>query len=365
MRRASSSRHAGDIWLGSGADASLTELLDRARAMRASDVHIAPGFPVYARIDGKLQALTDQPLTLSTARHLATAPLSERQRASLQDDLDVDLMCIDDQQQRYRVNIAHANGAVGAVIRLLPLAPMPLADLKLPPAVEIATQRGKGLVLITGSTSQGKTTTMASMIDAINRRDRRHIVTIEDPVEYVHPPGQSLVRQREVGRDTQSFATGLRAALRQDPDVLLIGELRDFETIEIALRAAASGMLVISTLHIVSIERMMDRLVAYAPPGRENLVRSMTSEVLHLVVHQELLPTLDGGKRVAAEVMVGTRAIRNLLRGGSETQLRSALMSGSAAGMVTMQASLDALVAEGAIAESLRDDVLKNYAAIN
>lgn len=365
MRRASSSRKAADIWLGSGGEASLSALLELARELKASDVHISPGSPVYARIEGKLQPLSDEILTLSSARHLATAPLSEKQRAALEDELDLDMMCIDDNQQRYRLNVAHSNGAVGAVIRLLPRAPIPLADLKLPPVVEAATLRGKGLVLITGSTSQGKTTTMASMVDAINQRDRRHIVTIEDPVEYVHPKGMSLVRQREVGRDTKSFATGLRAALRQDPDVLLVGELRDYETIEIALRAAASGMLVVSTLHIVAIERMMDRLVAYAPPGRENLVRSMLSEVLHLVVHQELLPTLDGGKRVAAEVMVGTRAVRNLLRSGSDTQLRSALMSGSGIGMVTMQASLDALVAEGAIADTLRDEVLRNYAAVS
>lgn len=362
MRRASSSRRAADIWLGSGGESSLSELLALARSLRATDVHIAPGAPVYARIEGKLEPISTETLTLSTANHLATAPLSEQQRIALREDLDVDLICIDDAQQRYRLNVAYANGAVGAVVRLLPRAPIPLAELQLPPAVAAVTERGKGLVLVTGSTSQGKTTTMASMVDVINRTRRRHIVTIEDPIEYVHPAGLSLVRQREVGRDTKSFASGLRAALRQDPDVLLIGELRDYDTIEIALRAAAAGMLVISTLHIASIERMMDRIVAYAPPGRETLVRTLTSEVLQLVVHQELLPTLDGGKRVAAEVIVGTRAVRNLLRSGSESQLRSAIMSGGHSGMVTMQASLDALVDEGNIDRNLRDEVLKNYA---
>ena len=364
MRRATGSRKIGDIWLGLGGEVSLTGLLTLARDLKATDVHILPGSPVYARVDGGLRPLTDEVLSASAARHLSFALLSEKQRASLDEVLDLDLMCIDDAQRRYRLNVSYANGAIGAVIRLLPHLPIPLEELRLPPVVEATTHRGKGLVLITGSTSQGKTTTMASMVDAINRHSRKHIVTIEDPIEYLHPKGQSLVRQREIGRDTHTFASGLRAALRQDPDVVLIGEMRDYETIEIALRAAASGVLVISTLHIVSSERLVDRLLSYAPPGRESLVRTMTSEVLHLVVHQELLPTVSGGKRIAAEVLVGTRAVRNLLKSGGDAQLRSTVMAGRDAGMVTMQASVDALLAEGEISPAVREDVLKNYAVM-
>ena len=365
MRRASGTRKAGEIWLGTGGEASLKSLLLMARDLAATDVHILAGSPVFARVDGALRALTDESLTASTARHLAFAMLSERQRSSLDETLDLDLMCVDDDQHRYRLNVGYANGVIGAVIRLLPQLPVPLEELHLPPIIEATTHRGKGLVLITGSTSQGKTTTMASMVDAINRHSRKHIVTIEDPIEYVHTPVKSLIRQREVGRDTLTFTSGLRAALRQDPDVVLIGEMRDYDTIEIALRAAASGMLVISTLHIVSVERLMDRLLSYAPPGREALVRTMTAEVLHLVVHQELLPTIDGKKRIAAEVLAGTRAVRNMLKSGSESQLRQAILSGRDTGMVTMQASVDALLEQGLISEAIRDGVLKNYAVLS
>src|SRR5439155_16117172 len=209
----------------------------------------------------------------------------------------------DARQQRYRVNVGYFNSAVGATIRLLPNKPMPLEALGLPPIVEQMTHRTKGLILITGSTSQGKTTTMASMIDAVNRHSRKHIITIEDPIEVLHTNQQSLVRQREVGRDTKTFASGLRAALRQDPDVVMIGEMRDAETIETALRAAEVGVLVLSTLHIVSIEKLVDRMLTYVAPGRENTLRTMMSEVLQCVIHQELLPTVDGGKRVACEIL--------------------------------------------------------------
>jgi twitching motility protein PilT len=223
------------------------------------------------------------------------------------------------------------------------------------------THRGKGLILITGSTSQGKTTTMASMVDAINRHSRKHIVTIEDPIEYLHSTGLSLVRQREVGRDTKTFSTGLRAALRQDPDVILIGEMRDYDTIETALRAAETGILVLSTMHIVSIEKLMDRLLAYVPHGRENMIRAMTAESLLGVVHQELLPTVDGGKRVAAEVLIATRAVKNQIRVGTDLQLRSSIQSGVSVGMTTMVSSLDALLQEGVITEGIYQNAMKNY----
>jgi twitching motility protein PilT len=202
---------------------------------------------------------------------------------------------------------------------------------------------------------------MASMVDAINRHSRKHIITIEDPIEYLHSAGKSLVRQREVGRDTKSFASGLRAALRQDPDVVLIGEMRDYDTIETALRAAETGILVLSTMHIVSIEKLMDRLLAYVPQGRENMIRAMASESLQCVVHQELLPTVDGGKRVAAEVLVATRAVKNQIRSGTDLQLRTSIQVGMTVGMQTMEQSLNELLDEGAITEGIHQNVLKNY----
>lgn len=351
------------LWLGSEVGNDISTILSEARALRATDVHIMPGAPVLFRVDGELQPFSDEVLSVSVARHLSCALLSESQVATLESRLDLDFMCVDTGQHRYRVNVGHFNGAVGATIRLLPRGPIPLAELRLPPIVEEMTTRGKGLILITGSTSQGKTTTMAGMVDAINEQSRRHIVTIEDPIEYMHTNKQSLVRQREVGRDTRSFADGLRAALRQDPDVLLIGEMRDYDTIETALRAAETGILVLSTMHIVGIEKLMDRLLAFVPPGRENMIRAMAAESLQCVIHQELLPTLDGGKRVAAEVLVATRAVRNQIRGGTDLQLRSSIQSGLAVGMQSMQSSLDNLLMEGVISEGIHQAVSKNYAS--
>lgn len=352
---------SGRLWVGADAVGDIHAILDEARAANATDVHIMAQSPVYFRVDGDLQPFSDEIITASMARHLACALLSEPQIASLDEHLDLDFMCVDPGQQRYRVNVGWFNGATGATIRLLPNRPLPIEDLKLPPIVEEMTHRGKGLILITGSTSQGKTTTMASMVDAINRHSRKHIVTIEDPIEYLHTNLRSLVRQREVGRDTKSFSSGLRAALRQDPDVLLIGEMRDYDTIETALRAAETGVLVLSTMHILSIEKLMDRLLAYVPPGRENMIRTMTAESLLAVIHQELLPTIDGGKRVAAEVLVGTRAVRNQIRGGTDLQLRTSLLSGRDVGMTTMAASLQGLLAEGVISEGIYENAAKNY----
>jgi twitching motility protein PilT len=362
MNRRSGTFRSGRIWLGTKDAPDISSILDEARAIKATDVHIMAHSPVNFRVDGQLQPLSPEILSASAARHLACALLSEHQIAQLDEQLDLDFMCADSRQQRYRVNVGYFNSAVGATIRLLPNMPMPIEELGLPAVVEQMTHRTKGLILITGSTSQGKTTTMASMIDAINRHSRKHIITIEDPIEVLHTNKQSLVRQREVGRDTKTFASGLRAALRQDPDVVMIGEMRDADTIETALRAAEVGVLVLSTLHIVSIEKLVDRMLTYMPPGRENTLRTMMSEVLQCVIHQELLPTVDGGKRVACEILVATRAVRSMIRGSNEVMLRSSLMSGRDVGMQTMNASLDGLLSEAVISEGVYEDVMKNYA---
>ena len=355
---------SGRIWLGVESAGDIHGILDEARESNATDVHIMAHSAILFRIDGELQPYSDEVLSASLARHLACGLLSQDQVVALDENLDIDFMCVDTDQQRYRVNVGLFNGATGATIRLLPNKPIPLEELKLPWVVEEMTRRGKGLILVTGSTSQGKTTTMASMVDAINRHSRKHIITIEDPIEYVHVNNQSLVRQREVGRDTKTFASGLRAALRQDPDVLLVGEMRDYDTIETALRAAETGVLVLSTLHIVSVEKLMDRLLSFVPHGREPMIRAMTSESLQCVIHQELLPTIDGGKRVACEVLVGTRAVKNQIRTGTDLQLRTTMMSGREVGMTTMSNSLDGLLAEGVITEGVYQNVLKDYTTI-
>ena len=365
MQRRSGSVRSSRIWLGAEGGDSIAVILDEARKQKATDIHIMAGSQVLFRVNGELQPFSADIMSASTARHLSCALLSEAQVTQFDEDLDLDFMCVDSHQRRYRVNAGYFNGSVGCTIRLLPNRPLLLEDLKLPPIVTEMTHRGKGLILITGSTSQGKTTTMASMVDAINRHSRKHIVTIEDPIEYLHTAGKSLVRQREVGRDTKTFASGLRGALRQDPDVVLIGEMRDYDTIETALRAAETGILVLSTMHIVSIEKLMDRLLAYVPPGRENMIRTMAAESIQCVIHQELLPTVDGGKRVAAEVLVGTRAVRNQIRQGTDLQLRSSIQAGIAVGMQSMTQSLDELLREGVITEGIYQNVMKNYHSIS
>jgi twitching motility protein PilT len=229
------------------------QLLEHAKANDATDIHISAGAPILFRVGGELVPVSKETLTPEQSRDISLELLTEQQKREFQQNLDYDLMLADD-SGRYRVNVGYFNGTVGATIRILPTRPRTVDELSLPDTVKDLAHRRKGLVLITGSTSQGKTTSMAAMIDDVNATYKKHIITIEDPIEYVHTNKSGVVRQREVGRDTQSFYTGLRAALRQDPDVIAIGEMRDYETIRIALTAAETGVLVFSTLHVISIE---------------------------------------------------------------------------------------------------------------
>lgn len=341
--------------------ADIQSILKRAREKQATDVHIVAGSPVLFRVEGELVPVTREPLPARLARELSYALLDEAQVLEFEQNCDFDFVTSDEQRCRYRVNISFNDGAVGAVIRLLASEPLPLERLGLPEVVRTLAAGRKGLVLITGSTSQGKTTTMAGMIDMINEQFRRHVITIEDPIEYVHVNKKSVIRQREVGRDTRSFASGLRAALRQDPDVIAIGEMRDYETIKTALTAAETGVLVLSTLHIISIDKIVERMLAYAPDGSDGHMRALLAEALVGVVHQELLSTVDGGKRVACETLVATDAVRNVLRKRGTYHLRNAITTGQRFGMQTMKASLDALLEEGAILDSVYESVLQNY----
>jgi twitching motility protein PilT len=361
MTRRSGMLRAAGFWIGPQDTQNIHSVLNTAREGRATDVHVIAGSPIFFRIDGALIPYGEEALTRSMARHLSYAMLSESQIKEFEENLDIDFMTTDDELQRYRVNVSFAGGAIGAVIRVLPNTPMALEDLHLPAVVETMANANKGLLLITGSTSQGKTTTMAAIVDYINRHHGKHIITIEDPIEYLHVNQRSIVRQREVGRDTNSFRTGLRAALRQDPDVILIGEMRDFETIEIAVRAAETGVLVLSTLHIISTDKVMDRLLSYGTPGTHGLLRVMVAEALLGIVHQELLPTVDGGKRVACETLVATPAVRGVLRAQSDHQLKNVIQSGRKAGMQTMEQSLSELLEAELISEATYEDVLKSY----
>ncbi len=339
---------------------SRKQLLEHAKSQHATDIHISAGAPILFRVGGKLVPITKEQLTAEQSRQISLELLTESQRTQFEKNLDFDLM-LADESGRYRINVGYFNGSVGSTIRILATRPRTIDELFLPEVVKKLTQRTKGLVLITGSTSQGKTTTMAAMIDEINSTSEKHVVTIEDPIEYVHTNKVGVVRQREVGRDTQSFYTGLRAALRQDPDVIAIGEMRDYETIKIALAAAETGVLVFSTLHVISIDKIIERLLSYAPASDESQLRFLLAESLQGMIHQELIPTVDGKQRVACEVLVVTNAAKNIIRRKGSFFLRSVIETGKKHQMVTMVESINTLLNDGIISEGIAKNVLSNY----
>ncbi len=338
----------------------IVKIIALARSKKATDVHIIAGAPLLFRIGKDLIPQTESRLTSDQARELSFQLLSPSQQEVFRQRLDFDLM-VAEETGRCRVNISYNDGAIGAVVRLLPPEPKSLEQIRMPPVVNYLTAQTKGLVLITGSTSQGKTTTMSAMIHEINTYQRKHIVTIEDPIETVHTNRQSIVRQREVGRDTVTFASGLRAALRQDPDVVAIGEMRDYETIRIALTAAETGVLVMSTLHVISLDKVIERLLSYAPVEDEGHLRYLLAGALQGIIHQELLPAIDGGKRVAVEVLIATDAAKNVIRNRGTFHLRNIITTGAKYGMMTMDQSVQSLLAEGAITPEVAAAVMVNY----
>ncbi len=339
---------------------SIHEVLRHGRAHKVSDIHVAPGAPVMFRIARKLVPATDKSLTSKQSERLSLELLNEHQEDQFRKDLDFDYMAIDD-YGRYRVNVGYFDGDVGTVIRILAQRPKTLDELKLPNVVRDLASATKGLVLLTGSASQGKTTTMTAIIDLINSTQPRHVITIEDPIEYLHTNKQGVVRQRQVGRDTKDFHSGLRAALRQNPDVISIGEMRDFETIRIALTAAETGCLVLSTLHIMSIDKIIERLLSFVPTEDEGHIRYVLADTLVGIIHQELVPARDGGKRVAAEILVINQATKHIIRNRGTFFLRNVITTGKKHGMVSMQNSLQNLVDEGAISPETMADVMVNY----
>jgi len=339
---------------------SRKQLLELAKKRKATDIHISVGAPVLFRIGGHLTSITKEKLTGEQSKELSLGLLTENQRAKFEQELDYDLMlAIGD--GRYRINVGYFNGDVGSIIRVLPATPRTFEELHLPITGKVLANRTKGLVLITGSTSQGKTTTMAAIIDEINRTSKKHVITIEDPIEYVHTNKTGIVRQREVGKDTQSFYSGLRAALRQDPDIIAIGEMRDYETIKIALTAAETGVLVLSTLHVISIDKIIERLLSYAPAGDEGQLRFLLAESLQGMIHQELIPTIDNNQRVACEIMVVTNAVKNVIRRKGGFHLRSVIETGKKHGMITMAQSINSLLEDGIISEDVAKSILINY----
>lgn len=339
---------------------NVQQLLKHARVKHATDIHIRAEAPVFFRIGGAMVPMTSEKMTAQQSRELVWALLTDDQKKKFEEALDYDLMLIDE-SGRYRINIGYFNGDVGAIIRLLSANPSSIDELFLPDVVRTLARLDKGLVLVTGSTSQGKTTTMAAMIKELNSTGPKHIITVEDPIEYLHENKKSVVTQREVGRDTQTFVSGLRAALRQDPDVIAIGEMRDFETIKIALTAAETGILVLSTLHTISIDKVIERLLSYGSPDSHATSRYILAETLQGVIHQELIPTLDGKQRVVCEVLVANDAVRNIIRRNDGFMLRNVITTGKKQGMIRMAHSVSALLRRKVINSSTAQRVLANY----
>ena len=340
--------------------AALKKLIKQAKAQQATDIHICAGAPVVFRIGRDLVPATEGEVSPQLAERLAMEMLTPNQVKQFQEQLDYDLM-VADEEGRYRVNVSFNDQMIGVVIRILPAAARSIDELKLPPIVKRLATHTKGLVLITGSTSQGKSATMSGIIDEINAHQRRNIITIEDPIETVHLNKMSIVRQREVGRDTKTFYSGLRAALRQDPDVIAIGEMRDYETIKIALTAAETGVLVLSTLHIISIDKLLERLLSYAPAEDQDHRRFLLAGAMQGVIHQELIPAVDGGKRVACEVLISTDAVKNVIRVRDSFMLRNIIHTGGRHGMINMRQSIAALLEDGVITPEVAQSIVANY----
>jgi len=329
---------------------SLEIFLHQCIERRASDLHLSSGAPALYRIDGDLQPLSDTVLTHDDIHAALMTIMSSAQQSHFKQSLESDFSFELPSLSRFRVNAFHQARGVSAVFRVIPHCIPNLRGLNAPAVCSELIHKPRGLVLVTGPTGSGKSTTLAAMVDALNQNTRQHIVTIEDPIEFVHTPQQCLIQQREVGAHTHSFANALRAALREDPDVILVGELRDLETIRLAITAAETGHLVLATLHTSSAAKTMDRIVDVFPAEEKDMARSMLSESLNAVISQVLCKRKDGTGRVAAyEVMVGTPAVRNLIREGKVAQLYSAIQTGRAVGMQTLDQSLAALVQQGVI----------------
>lgn len=347
---------------------NIIELVNIATEKKASDIHITVGIPPVLRINGQLIYFNEEKLKPDDTKALVYETLNEDLIRELEEKGEVDTSFSSPGIGRYRVNAYKQRGSYGMALRIIPLEIPSVDDLGLPAVVKDLARLPRGLILVTGPTGSGKSTTLATMINQINNERRCHILTLEDPIEYLHRHNQSIVNQREIGTDSKSFANGLRAALRQDPDVILVGEMRDLETISIALTAAETGHLVLSTLHTNGAAKTIDRIIDVFPPHQQQQVRVQFSSAIQAIISQQLLPKADESGRVAAfEVMVATTAIRNLVREDKIHQIDTAIQTGAKYQMQTMDASLLELYRKGliskdtALTQAINQENIKKY----
>ncbi len=328
-------------------DGLLKQMIERG----ASDLHLVVARPPLLRQRGELQPLQEPPLTDETAEALITEILNPEQRKHINEKLDLDFAYeLPDGSARFRANVLWQHRGMGAVLRIIPTKILTMEQLGMPPAVRDIAEMRRGMVLVTGPTGSGKSTTLAAMIDHINETREAHIITIEDPLEFVHPNKRCLITQREVRTHTHSFASALKMAAREDPDIVLVGEMRDLETIRLALTAAELGILVFGTLHTNSAAKTIDRIIDAFPADEQPQVRVMLADSLKSVIAQQLLKTADGKGRCAAnEVLVSTSALSNLIREGKISMINSMIQTGSALGMQTMDQALQKLIKDGRI----------------
>nr|WP_325300472.1 type IV pilus twitching motility protein PilT [uncultured Dysosmobacter sp.] len=327
----------------------LQELIGRAAAQNASDIHLTVGLPPVFRVDGALVNDGEDLLTEETVRAAAKQLATEAQLEELDAVGEVDFAVTFQDTNRMRCNIFRQQGCTAMALRLLPLTVPTAEQLDLPPVVVAQADKPRGLVLITGPTGSGKSSTLAALLNHINQTERRHIITLENPIEYVHRRNKCIINQREVGTDTGSFAAGLRAALRQDPDVILVGEMRDLETISTAITAAETGHLVFGTLHTKGAANTIDRIIDVFPANQQAQVRIQLADVIECAIGQTLLPRIGGGRRAVFEVMVATPAVRSLIRQNKTFQIVSSMQTGKKQGMQLLDDALIELVRSGQV----------------
>ncbi len=341
----------------------ITELLGFTVKNKSSDLHLSAGLPPMIRVDGDLRKINVPALEHKDVIKIIYDIMNDKQRKEYEENLELDFSFEITNLSRFRVNVFNQARGAGAVFRTIPSKILSMDDLNLPPLFKEMASFPKGLVLVTGPTGSGKSTTLAAMIDFINASRYEHILTVEDPIEFVHTSNKCLVNQREVHRDTHSFNAALRSALREDPDIVLVGELRDLETIRLAMTAAETGHLVFGTLHTNSATKTINRIIDVFPGDEKSMVRSMLSESLQAVIAQSLLKKIGGGRVAALEIMICNSAIRNLIREDKVAQMYSSIQTGQAQGMITFDQYLAQLLKEKLITRETARDISTNKAA--